>query len=479
MITQDEVISYLFSCGVRVRPNAVDKVKSQYNAVCNDPDESEKLLSKWSAFSVLDSENLEEPLQRSQVIEENTEIFVIDCFEDVKKKVYMRDRENFEISRETDFFFDVGSSKSKMFIQRFLIAKAKVTLHPSFKSENSLINTIDSLIGCRGEKIVFGVLTRVDGKSWVLEDLNSSIKLEISKTIEKNSGFFCEGCVVLVQGIHNDGIFNVSCMAQPPVSWISDDPFPTPSIRWNIPWPDHSLIIVLSNVHLDDPRVLNMLDKLFQGYSEYTNLMFIFIGNFSSQKVPDAYKYQKMFENFSEILQKYQKLKDTAMWVFIPGPNDPGLGDFMPRQFFPPMFVHSLTDLNRVKLSSNPSWVSFCGKKIGFVRVDQLRKMQRTTATEPNYEENKEPEAHLAHTLIRQGHLCPSLHTQVLPGYDHALRIDQKIDFLCIAENTKSFVYDIEGVVAFNPGHFSRYSSFVMMSGRELKPEICYLNEFS
>ena len=220
-----------------------------------------------------------------------------------------------------------------------------------------------------------------------------------------------------------------------------------------------------------------MLDKMFQGYSSYANIMFVFIGNFSSQKVPDVYKYKQMFDGFVEIVQRYEVIRSTGMWVFVPGPNDPGLGEFMPRHALPGMFGEGLKELSKCKLTSNPARISFCEKKIVVVRVDQIRKMQRTTAVEINSEENSEPEAHLAHTLLKQGHLCPTLHTQVLPDYDYALRIDQSIDFLCVAENTKSFVHCIDGVVVFNPGHFSRYSSFIVLNGRDLKPEISYLDD--
>ena len=91
------------------------------------------------------------------------------------------------------------------------------------------------------------------------------------------------------------------------------------------------------------------------------------------------------------------------------------------------------------------------------MRTDQIRKMQRYTAVEPNYEENQDIEAHLAHTLLKQAHVCPSLHSNVIPDFDFALRIDESVEFF------------------FNPGHFSRYSSFVTLNGKDLKPEICFI----
>ena len=146
----------------------------------------------------------------------------------------------------------------------------------------------------------------------MLEDLNASIKVSFTN-IEKTSGFFCEGCIVLVQGSHLDGLFKVSCIAQPPISWLSTEPYPFPSEKWSIPWPDHSFVIFLSNVHLDDQRTLNLLDNMFKGYSNYNNIMFVFIGNFSSSTQPNAYNYKAMFEGLLEMISKYENLKESAM----------------------------------------------------------------------------------------------------------------------------------------------------------------------
>ena len=100
-------------------------------------------------------------------------------------------------------------------------------------------------------------------------------------------------------------------------------------------------------MHLDDSRILELLDKMFQGYSKYSNIMFVFIGNFSSQKSLDTNSYKIMFDNLIEIISKYEILKTTAMWVFVPGPNDPGLGEFMPRQGIPLEIVENIQELTK------------------------------------------------------------------------------------------------------------------------------------
>ena len=46
MLTEREVFSYLLNCGIKVRPNAMNAIKTQFSAVSNDPEEIEKLILK-------------------------------------------------------------------------------------------------------------------------------------------------------------------------------------------------------------------------------------------------------------------------------------------------------------------------------------------------------------------------------------------------------------------------------------------------
>lgn len=476
MISDKEIIQILAGHGIRVRPNVMPLIKTQYLAVCDNEEESEKLIEKWSKFEILDSKALEETHEQLiNKIDYNCEIFVLDLFSRGEKKNYNPNTRSFVISRESPSFLNPVLGKSQMHLNRFLPAIDRIKQHESLSStkKNSLINPIDSLIGCATEKIVLGMLLKNDGNSWVLEDLTRTIKLSIYD-IERTCGYFCEGCIVLVQGKNIDDLFSVSCIAQPPVGWLNSESV-LPEEKWTIPWPEHSHIVFLANVHLDEGRVLTLLESLFAGYSEFMNVMFVFIGNFSSQKEPDPYRYPAMFEDLTNLILKHEKLAQTGMFVFVPGPNDPGLGDFLPRQAIPKFFVQALENLAKWKMTSNPTRMSFCGKQILVGRVEQLRKMQRSSVCDANLEESSEAEYHLAQTVLRQAHLCPTVHTQILPDFDYALRIDKKVEFLCLAETGKGFKYEIEGVVVFNPGHFSRYSSFFVMTGKDLEGELCDL----
>jgi DNA polymerase epsilon subunit 2 len=476
MISDTEIIQILKGHGIKIRPTAFPLIKKQFLAVSSNESECERLIEKWSKFEILDTDHLQETEDHSSRRDQATDIFVIDVFAPDEKRSFNQSLRSFTKSREASSYLNPVQGKSQMYHDRFLSSIERIKQHELQTSSkpSSLVNTIDSLIGCSSEKIIVGILSKNDSNSWILEDLTRTIRLSIYD-IEKTGGFFCEGCIVLVQGRNVDDLFNVSCIAQPPVRWLECEKS-SPSEKWTIPWPEHSLIVFLSNVHLDEGRVLTLLDKLFAGYSEFSNVMFVFIGNFSSQKEPDPYKYPGMFEDLVNLVLKYEKLAQTAMWVFVPGPSDPGLGEFLPRQAIPKFFVESLENLNKWKMASNPSRILFCGKEILIGRVEQIRKMQRNSACDVNLEQSIEPEFHLAQTVLRQMHLSPTVHNLILPDFDHALRIDRKIEFLCLAENGKGFRYDVEGVVVFNPGHFSRYATFFVLTGKDLEGELCDLD---
>lgn len=474
-----EVLLFLLGMGIKVRPNATEAVTKQFLAVRNKEDSSEELdqlLDKWGQLKVLDINDLQDTVETIQLktLQDNCEIFVFDVFKDIKKEIYYPESKKFFLSRENPSLIKAPQGKATMYLDRFLIAKDRIKSSSNFSTQGNsqLISSIDSLVGCSTERIVLGILTKTDSNDWILEDSSSSETLDLSRA-GCNTGFFCEGCIVLVQGKMEEKIFKASCLAQPPTCWILDTPYIIPNNKWSVPWPDHALIVLMSNVHLDELRVLQSLDKIFEAYNNYSNVMFVFIGNFNSQKNPALQKYTAAFENLVNIIEKYEILRSTGMWVFVPGPNDPGLGEFMPRREIPPVFLEPLKRLEKVKVTSNPTRIGFCGKKIVIARTDQMRKMQRSTAVESINEENLDPEGFLAHTLVKQAHVCPSLHTQILPDYDYTLRLDQKVDYLCIAENSKNYNHIIDGVSVFSPGHFSRYSSFCTLSGKNLEIDMC------
>lgn len=70
------------------------------------------------------------------------------------------------------------------------------------------MSTIESLLGCTGMRVLFGMLTQPEEGAWYLEDLGSIIKLDLSRA-QTYPVFFTEGSQVVVQGELVDSVFRV------------------------------------------------------------------------------------------------------------------------------------------------------------------------------------------------------------------------------------------------------------------------------
>lgn len=61
------------------------------------------------------------------------------------------------------------------------------------------------------EAVILGLLTQLKEGKFYIEDPTGSIELDLNGT-RFHSGFFCEGCFVLVEGSYNNGILKGQCI---------------------------------------------------------------------------------------------------------------------------------------------------------------------------------------------------------------------------------------------------------------------------
>ena len=96
------------------------------------------------------------------------------------------------------------------------------------------------------------------------------------------------------------------------------------------------MFVILSDVHLDNPSVLEKLEVMLDGYSDFTPLpVFVLMGNFTSKPLSAYMDCGKAtieyFEELASIISKFPKIASEGRFVFVPGPNDPGLSGVLPR----------------------------------------------------------------------------------------------------------------------------------------------------
>lgn len=247
------------------------------------------------------------------------------------------------------------------------------------------------------------------------------------------------------------------------------------------------MFVVLSDVHLDSPAVLEKIERMLEGYSEFTPLpIFVFMGNFTSKPMSSSGTKATAgyFEDLAAVICKFPRVASEGRFVFVPGPNDPGISGILPRGPVPDYFTSSVrSKVKHAVFASNPCRMRFFTKEIVFFRDNLVGKMRRHCLLEPREEEENDVDGeemmagvsspssgqlqlarHAIKTVLDQGHLSP-LPLSASPifwQYDHALRLYPFPDALIIGDRVDQYYENYEECDAINPGPFSNGFNFVV-----------------
>lgn len=120
-----------------------------------------------------------------------------------------------------------------------------------------------------------------------------------------------------------------------------------------------AMIVVLSDVHLDNPLVMQRLEMLFEGFKDIAPTAFVFLGSFSSKPLTpdgrDLREYRRGFASLADLIHGYPTLREESRFVFVPGPNDMAGPDVLPRPPIPDTIVQPMLDRVRNAIfTSNP-----------------------------------------------------------------------------------------------------------------------------
>ena len=217
------------------------------------------------------------------------------------------------------------------------------------------LSTIDTLLGSQGGvKWLLGMLCEVEEGSFYLEDMNAHVPLDLSGAVT-TPGMFTENCIVLTEGEMVDGQFRVKIMGFPPPQQRTEsleaigtfDLFRTGITPQN--WAkmqeleeqaNDDMFVIVSDVHLDRPQVLEKLREMFEGFSGMPQLpLFVLIGDFTSRPVSfgkdGVQQLLGHFRNLANLIAEFPLLAEEGRFVFVPGPRDPGAGNTLPARRSP------------------------------------------------------------------------------------------------------------------------------------------------
>jgi len=440
----------------------------------------------------------------------------------VRKKFYLQDAQPAKLHAN-------AGTKALMFRERLVMIHQRVMRNPVFsppllsssKKDFVELTPIESLLGARGTKRLLGMITSRQEGEFYLEDLNGSIKLDLSQA-QITAGLFTENCIVLAEGEVLDQIFAVHMMGFPPPEtrqqttqvMLHMDRFGTNYTQAHLcqlkemeQAATDAMFVILSDVHLDRPQVFEKLRTLLEGFEDIGPQLFVFMGDFCSQPLghhaEDIVQYRRRMDQLCSLILEFPRLCNESHFIFIPGPNDPGSGNILPRPGLPRFFTQKLRDrIPHAAFPSNPCRIRYFAQEIVLFREDLLHTMRRHCliapacnsisvgpeqdedgmdaaaameggATELEGTDEMEITEHLVKTLLDQAHLCP-LPLTARPlywGYDHAMSLHPLPDLLVLADKADQYQWKYEDCSVFNPGTFPADFSFVVYRPATLETE--------
>eukprot|EP01036_Dinobryon_divergens_P024299 gene24299-32735_t len=442
----------------------------------------------------------------------NESIQLFDAF-DSPKLVFDETQKTFKIDSKVKYsFFGPVESRANMYKERLFLTQQRLLRSGQFSlkglgkgvknssSENKdihEISTVESLLGSTGTKVLFGIITQLEEGVWYVEDLTAVIPIDLSGA-QTYPLFFTEGSQVVMQGELRDGVFRVQVLGLP-FAEDRDTSLRALGINDNFGQGfssaqmqnmqqmevglDDAMVVILSDVQLDKPMVLEKLSALFRGFEDSETLpLFVLMGSFLSQPVSRSAggrnKVIAAFDALAETISSFKRIAESAKFLLIPGPLDVGMGNSctLPRRSIPVNLTGSLK--NKVKhltLASNPCRLRYLTQEIVFFREDLLQKMQRhlvVPLTLPDDSddgldsESRVPDIteQLVESIIDQGHLCP-LPLQSRPIYwelDYTLRLFPLPHLLILADHAEHYTYAYQSCKTANPGSFSSDFSFIV-----------------
>ncbi|XP_034941329.1 DNA polymerase epsilon subunit 2 [Chelonus insularis] len=429
-------------------------------------------------------EAIKECLRPDDALHESETIFnVINMF-NIPKVIYDIDKKKLTLQKVSSELFVDAIHKSSIFRDRLSLLKYVTLKQEPFapkkireiSEEKYELTSIEQLLSnCRnGDVFVMGILSQLTEGQYYLEDAGGAIKVDL-KQATFAPGLIAEGCIVIVNGIYNEGILEVSEIGLPPaepsadarIGFGADNTFGGPhktslkfSEKLKAYEQSHSgdMIVFISDVWLDNSDVLNKLKVIIDGYSEDPPVAFVLCGHFLSSP-PSNTSVQKLkegFTNLAKIIQEYPDVRQYSKFVFVPGPLDLGAPKILPRGPLPKTLLNDFIRLVPGTIfASNPCRIQYCTKEIVVLREDILTKFCRHTL---KYPEHGHVWNHYARSIICQSHLAP-MNLPVVPVYwkhDHTLQLYPTPDLIVIADQFQTYSTSYSDCKVINPGTFLR-----------------------
>ena len=173
-------------------------------------------------------------------------------------------------------------------LKRNKLFKPPALSHGVASKEHIVLTHLDALLGRKGPRVVLGLLTEKEEGQYHLEDTHSSVPLDLSQA-ETHRGFFTRNSAVVMEGeVQPSGAFLVATVGLPPhesraesIAALAGLDLLHPPLGSSKPGAtlakappaavdpmveQEAMLIVMSDVYLDQASVLEKLADVFAGY---------------------------------------------------------------------------------------------------------------------------------------------------------------------------------------------------------------------
>lgn len=381
-----------------------------------------------------------------------------------------------------------------MMAQRYDLVHQRMVRHEIFRGRNGAnpdkahqqytLMPIESLLGKQNCEhlpvLVLGILVQIEEGKYYLEDPSGRVMVSFSNAIAVDSFYVTENSILLVEARFQDEILYIDRVGPPFLEHRKKSlQVLRQQVRHHHFLPGDGSVdgqksfVILSDVHLDQSRVLTLLEGLFDSYSSCTEKsdlpVFCFMGNFTSNSQTALYQG---FEELATLVAKFPFLSQNAHFIFIPGPTDTQ-GLILPQPSISKEIVglqrlmHSC-QIDHVHWASNPCRIRHNGKEIVLFRYDVLSWMMQNQVRMPEVDESsgRVPQSKMMKTIIDQGHLVSVARAPIYWNYDHALRLYPLPDALILGGSSDVEDYEeiYEDCQAIQPGSFSKDGTYAIFS---------------
>ncbi|XP_073990612.1 DNA polymerase epsilon subunit 2 [Rhodnius prolixus] len=420
---------------------------------------------------------------KNEVEDDDDLLKVISAF-DVPSFYYDLERKKFLLNRtlRKKELFGNAESKGLMLKDRYTIIHQRTIRNKLFHAYSGDTNNfklcpVEFLLSTNSKTenvVLLGLLTQLEEGKYYIEDPSGYIQIDLAETVY-HDGLFTESCFVLVEGWYQDRILHVQAMGHPPrensdvsrVYFGNVNIFGGPNnetLRNNERLKrfehrkDDAMIIFLSEVWLDQPKVFEKLRILFRGYALSPPTAFVLMGNFLKNNKGSSYfvNLKEAFKSLGELIAQFQQIAANSKFIIIPGLTDNPSANILPKPELPEVLLSDLkVHIKNLVSATNPCRIQYCTQEIIIIREDIVTKLCRNSI---HFSDLKDIGLQFAKTIISQAHLVP-LPLNVCPIYwelDASLYLYPCPDLIVVADQQKAFSANYNNCHVINPGPFSQ-----------------------